>query len=204
MSYDRRDEAPTVVKVVAGLAVLASAVFGGAWIFGNREPHNHRISGTVVSEKELYGNVLLGYATERKGVKGFVEKKLHGALRPGPAMHLYSLVPQQIEYDTVRWFKPEHHVEKLVSDADVGEVLKSKYKDLVGLAGGIHLQTEGDIADEGDRFSTSADQLGRLSKTFLVRGVRYTLKREDGKEEVFVLHNVLKQPGDIKFEKPGK
>ncbi len=175
------------------LGAMALGVFGITYVLGNKDKHNHVYHGKVVEEKELYGNAIIGYATERGGIKGFVEKSIHGALRPGSAMKLYGLDIEKVEYDTVEWFNRKHHVD---------EDLERRHlpKELEGLVS-LHIQTEGDIADVGDKFSASRQELGRLSKTFLVRGVRYSFTDKDGKENTINLPLILKNAGDIKFYK---
>lgn len=129
---------------------------------GNRGPHNHSIHGEVVEDKELYGDPIRGYATERPGFFGGVEKKVHDVLRPGAPRHLLRLQMTREEYDTKDWFETVHHSSSLSED--------------------IFVVTDWDEADVGDTFSASREALSvkNLDKVLLARGVRYT--RVDGTE----------------------
>ncbi len=168
-------------KVSLALGSVAVA-FGITYLAGNRGPHNVVLHGTVADEQELYGDVVTGYATRRKGVMGWLERKAGDIVRPGSAMHLYQMKISESEYDSVDWFETHHHKDPS------SEV--------------FYLQSEGDLgANIGDSFSTPAEEIGRLSKTFIARPIRYTVLDEKGEEKTIQLPLVYKNPGTIAFDK---
>ncbi len=180
-------------------ALVGAAALGIYYLTGKKEPHNHVVSGVVTRENELYGNLLLGYATDRSGVRGTVEKNVFGFVRPGPPMRLYEVIPTKLEYDTTEWHKTTHHCEEFSPDNATLKQLEETYgKDYPK---GIYIQTEGNMADVGDMFTAPLSNLGRPSKAFLLRGIRYTIE-DNGEEKTHLVNFVLKNPSFIKFEKP--
>jgi len=165
-----------------GLALGSVVVaFGITYAAGNRGPNNLVLHGRVTDEQELYGNIVTGYATGRKGAMGWLERKAADIARPGPPMHLYQMYISRTEYDTKDWFVIHHH------NDPTSEI--------------FFLQSEGDLgANIGDSFSAPSEEIGRLSKTFLARSIRYTTLDERGEEKTVQLPVVYKNPGSITFE----
>ncbi len=166
-----------------GLALGSVVVaFGITYLAGNRGPHNVVLHGKVTDEQELYGNIITGYAAGRQGALGWLERKASDIARPGSQMHLYQMDVSQTEYDTLDWFVTHHHKDPAT------EV--------------FYLQSEGDIgANIGDSFSAPTEEIGRLSKTFMAKPIRYTVLDERGDEKTVQLPAVYKNPGTITFDK---
>jgi hypothetical protein len=181
-------------EIAAGMTIAAGIAVA---ILGFESKHNYRFSGVVKQEHQLYGNMVSGYATERAGLMGRLESKVHDALRPGVPMKLYALEVQEIEYDMKRWFKHEYHKEQPTQrSATELELLRNAHDGNV-----IFVKTEGDYANPGDTFSGSAQEIGRLSPAFAARGVRYQLPTKSGDRAVDV-RIVFVDPADIFKKRP--
>ncbi len=180
--------AMAAICVVALLVAIGFGVYFGVKALGSEGPHNYTYQGEVVDEVELYGNVLLGYATNRGGVVGWLEKNAHGLLKPGPNDRLYRLRLTKVEYDTTEWFKTTHHVEDLAVDK-VPKELRDTFNELC-LALDIFVHEESDIADKGWTFTATPETFGRLRKRHLLRdkGVEYTYKDAKGEKQTIELH----------------
>ena len=113
-------------------------------------------------------------------------------------MHLYALQVTRLEYDTISWFETEHHVEEVLNENQA--ILENEAFNPFDGGHYIFLQTEGDYgADVGDKFSVPEEELGRLSNTFALRGVRYNQIDYEGNITTRNIGLVLKSPGDIRF-----
>jgi hypothetical protein len=176
---------------IAAAVVSLTAVGALVYHLYSKHPVNVHIGGVVKDEKELYGSVVSGYATERKGVMGKVESVARDIVRPGAPMKLYVLEPTIMEYDTRHITGRKHHIVQINTN-DISRLFESNMRQ-TGDEGVLYLQTEGDVADIGDRFSAAREELGRISKAFAVRGIRFNYVTSDGTERTKELRAVLKE-----------
>jgi len=157
MSSDLTSQATAKEKVFL-MSTMAAALVGlVVYSAGNKGPHDFSYEGRVVDSKELYGDVVRGYATPRKGLLGKIEAKVHDVLRPGEPMHLLQLSADAVDYDTMSWFNTEHHHEA-VSGVEA------------------FVAVDGNPARLEDRFTSSAgkkDFIGHVDPVLSARGVRY-------------------------------